>query len=110
MATWHVHEAIAQESEKELKNSHTGPCTIILTELNRLKKQRCPYCSGFGHAGKDCPTDNKISRLRGGIREQNAVLVRLRKKCRISYNLAEVTGFSLLSAKKTKTFKKSTVG
>ena len=43
----------------------------LLVEFTRLNKQLCPYCDGWGHSGNDCPTDKKISQLRGGVREQN---------------------------------------
>ena len=51
----------------------------IKTETDRLVKQRCPFCSGWGHSGKDCPTDYKLSQLCGGVREQTQVIQFLRK-------------------------------
>ena len=60
----------------------------------------CPYCDGYGHSGNDCPTDAKIAHLRGGVREQNQLLMKLRKELRDASNMKEVTGFSLLSASK----------
>ena len=42
----------------------------IHEEIRRLNKQRCPYCSGWGHAGKHCATDAKLAQLRIGVREQ----------------------------------------
>ena len=47
---------------------------VLSFEIERLAKQRCPYCDGFGHSGNDCPTDHKIAQLRGGVNEQNKVL------------------------------------
>ena len=43
-------------------------------EIDRLAKQKCPYCSGFGHSGNDCPTDYKLGQLRLGVREQATIL------------------------------------
>ena len=67
-------------------------------EFERLKKQKCAYCDGYGHSGNDCPTDHKISHLRGGVLEANRVLTAIRKQCRTEAGMADVTGFSLLSA------------
>ncbi len=71
---------------------------MLNQEFLRLKKQKCGYCDGFGHAGKDCPTDHKIANLRGGVAEQNKVLQLLRNECRVAAGMAGVKGLSLLSA------------
>ena len=42
----------------------------LMLEIERISKQRCAYCDGFGHAGNDCPTDYKLAQLRVGVREQ----------------------------------------
>ena len=42
---------------------------VLVVEFERLEKQKCAYCNGFGHSGNDCPTDHKISHLRGGVLE-----------------------------------------
>ena len=56
---------VADEAEKKKTFYAHG----VLPEFVRLESQRCAYCSGYGHAGKDCPTDFKIARMRGGVRE-----------------------------------------
>ena len=71
---------------------------LLMLEFDRLGKQECPYCNGFGHSGNDCPTDRKISWLRGGVREQTQVIQEARKSCRVAANMTDVKGFSLLSA------------
>ena len=72
-------DKIKEGAAKETDDMMLGIYTALLPEFDRLRKQTCPYCSGYGHAGKDCPTDAKIKHLRGGIREQNKALLRLRK-------------------------------
>ena len=62
----------------------------------------CPYCDGHGHSGNDCPTDAKIAHLRGGVQEQNKFLQATRKALRKASGMADVTGFSLLSASEPK--------
>ena len=79
-----------------------GAAIVLGYEFARLIKQKCPYCDGFGHSGNDCPTDAKIAHLRGGVLEANRVLVQIRKECRDAAGMANVTGFSLLSANPTK--------
>ena len=71
---------------------------LLSYEFERLKKQKCAYCDGWGHSGNDCPTDHKISQLRGGVLEANRVLQLIRKECRKEAGMAHVSGFSLLSA------------
>ena len=66
-------------------------------EFERLAKQKCGYCDGFGHSGNDCPTDRKISQLRGGVAEQNKLLQQLRSSSRVAAGMKDVQGFSLLS-------------
>ena len=75
----------------------------LLPEFDKLLKQVCPYCDGFGHAGKDCPTDFKISQLRGGVHEQNKVLQLIRNLSRVAANMKGVSGFSLISSDPGKT-------
>ena len=79
-----------------------GAAVVLGYEFARLIKQKCPYCDGYGHSGNDCPTDAKIAHLRGGVLEANRVLVQIRKECRDAAGMANVTGFSLLSANPTK--------
>ena len=76
---------------------------VLTFEFDRLKKQRCGYCDGWGHSGNDCPTDKKIDQLRGGVKEQDEVLTQIRKEGRKAAGMAGVTGFSLLSADPKKT-------
>ena len=71
---WHLYAVVVHDKKKATRIKQDGPAYDIWPEIERLSKQVCPYCSGFGHAGKDCPTDGKISSLRGGTREQNLVL------------------------------------
>ena len=92
-------ELVEAAATEELKNDKVGPGRALLPEFERLSKQECPYCSGWGHSGNDCPTDRKISHMRGGVREQNAYIQKCRKAARIASGMANVSGFSLLSAK-----------
>ena len=79
---------------------------VLNFEFERLGKQKCGYCDGWGHSGNDCPTDRKISQLRGGVAEQNKVLQKLRKDCRVAAGMKNKTGFSLLSAETGKALSK----
>ena len=46
----------------------------LLMEIERLHKQKCAYCSGFGHSKSNCPTDYKLSQLSMGVREQKVAV------------------------------------
>ncbi len=91
-----------KELQKRVANApdekHKLAAQVLDLEFERLQKQRCPYCDGFGHSGNDCPTDAKISHIRGGVKEQNTVITEVRKSCRLLAGMGKVTGFSLLSA------------
>ena len=97
---WTWYKLLIKVAGDEDAMNSPAPATSLKTEFERLAKQLCPYCSGYGHAGKDCPTDAKLSHLRGGVREQNALLQRLRNECRTNAQLANVSGFSLLRARR----------
>ena len=57
--------------EQEILNHPTSSTALCLKlEVSRLGKQKCGYCSGFGHSGNDCATDAKLAQLRMGVREQ----------------------------------------
>ena len=74
MAEWKFLIFIENESKKETTVGLANPAKALLPEFQRLAKQKCAYCSGWGHSGNDCPTDAKVSHLRGGVREQNTLL------------------------------------
>ena len=76
--------------------------SVLNFEFERLKKQKCAYCNGFGHSGNDCPTDRKVAQMRGGVEEQNKILQRVRKECRVAAGMKNVKGFSRLTADPTK--------
>ena len=82
------------EPDEKLKSS----ASVLKLEFERLEKQICPYCDGYGHSGNDCPTDSKIDNMRGGVKEQNKVIQTIRAQCRALSGMSEVKGFSLLSA------------
>ena len=88
---------------KDLKTMATVDKTAVaakalLPEFNRLKLQNCGFCDGWGHAGDDCPTDIKLSMLRGGVKEQSEIITQLRKEGRKRAGMGGKQGFSLLSA------------
>ena len=93
-----MHKYVKASRATEINARQAGPALALYPEFERLAKQRCPYCSGYGHSGNDCPTDAKISHLRGGVREQNAFIQKCRKEAREASGMKNVTGFSLLSA------------
>ena len=100
VVTWNIKAFIEKDIENNRRERRTGYSLALLPEIERLNKQRCPYCSGWGHSGRDCPTDAKLRHLRGGVREQNAALMQARAAARKEYNMGQVTGFSLLSPKR----------
>ena len=71
---WAFYILVEKETKKVGETEPNPLACDIWPEVERLSKQVCPYCSGFGHSGKDCPTDAKISSLRGGVRSQNTVI------------------------------------
>ena len=75
-------------------------------EIDRLNKQKCGYCSGWGHSGNDCPTDKKLLHLRLGVREQATIITQMRKECRADAGMKNVRGFSRLPAKPKKAGRK----
>ena len=77
---WSIKTAI--DAAANSGNQTAAAARILKPEIDRLNNQRCPYCSGYGHSGNDCPTDAKISNLRQGPREQAAIISLLRKQCR----------------------------
>ena len=66
-------------------------------EFKRLAKQKCPYCSGWGHSGNDCPTDAKLLVLRRGVKEQSKVIQEIRSIGRTKANMGGVTDYSRLT-------------
>ncbi len=101
--TWTMQEKLTEIINHGQSPREKGAALMLSVEFARLVKQKCGYCDGFGHSGKDCPTDHKIANLRGGVAEQNKVLQQLRKECHVASGMANVRGFSLLSADPNKT-------
>ena len=99
-ANWNFYLKLAELIQEEKNAAGARPATAMENEFKRLAKQKCPFCSGYGHSGDLCPTDWKIAKLRGGIREQNQILTSIRKKLREEAGMKNVSGFSLLSATK----------
>ena len=94
----------------EAGNTKSSQVAKVLNyEFERLAKQKCAYCDGFGHSGNDCPTDRKVFQLRGGISEFTTVLQNLRKECRAKAGMGAVKGFSMLSADPKKTLGKKRI-
>ena len=95
--TWYINEVIETQAAKEKNSGECSHWCAVWSEVTLLNNQRCIYCSGFGHSGKDCPTDAKLRNLRGGVAAQNKALARARKDVRLKFNMAAVRSFSLLS-------------
>ena len=68
----------------------------LLEEFTKLGKQHCPFCSGWGHAGDDCPTDAKLAPLRLGTTAQRSLMTDLRAACRAKYKPANDVVYSML--------------
>ena len=67
-------------------------------EFARLYKQECPFCSGYGHTGHDCPTGVKLDYLAVGVREQVAFITEAKKQARKAVDSSKLEGFSVLTA------------
>ena len=66
-----------------LTTTPENPClNNIKKELDRLNKQRCSTCTGYGHSVKHCPTHVKLCTLRVGVREQRALVDKMLKAAR----------------------------
>ena len=97
MTTWTFQKKLGEKVSGAATSNLKKAAEVLQLEFNRLAKQKCPYCDGFGHAGNDCPTDKKIAQMRGGVLEQTQVLTAIRKECRELAGMGKVTGFSLLT-------------
>ena len=95
---WTMQTKLTEISNKNDSEALRVAASVLSLEFARLAKQKCGYCDGFGHSGNDCPTDRKISQLRGGVAEQNKIIQGLRKASRVAAGMRDVAGFSLLSA------------
>ena len=91
---WTLYQALMDHTNKV--NASVAGQTLLL-EFQRLAKQECAYCNGFGHSANDCPTDLKLQHLRVGVQEQTQYLNELRKLARTKVKMGDVKGFSLLS-------------
>ena len=101
---WRIREYVKLISADRDKAKREAAETILL-DLNKLKKQRCPYCQGYGHSGKDCPTDRKLAPLRNGTAEMKQVLMAVRKECRTEANMKVESGFCHLMVAKDMKFR-----
>ena len=77
--TWFIHDYVSNMIPLDDAVERDVHVVAVFEELERLNKQRCGYCDGFGHSGKDCPTDAKLSHLTGGIAAQSRIIARARK-------------------------------
>ena len=103
---WTMQQKLTEISLNDKNEAIRVAASVLSVEFTRLAKQKCGYCDGFGHSGNDCPTDRKISHLRGGVAEQNKIVQQVRKASRIAANMKDVQGFSLLSAETGKAISK----
>ena len=67
-------------------------------EFELLYRQRCAYCSGYGHSGNQCPTDAKLLLMRrGGTGDMRLVLINARKQARKAAGMINNKNYSKLS-------------
>ena len=71
-------ERLAAEDDDGLVDLHA--CSI-LTEVTRLNNARCWACDGFGHVARDCPTHEKLKKVKGSIREQAKIMTAVFNEC-----------------------------
>ena len=79
---WMMKKLLEDVKKGEGQTPEKTAAKSLWPEFERLAVNKCAYCSGWGHSAKDCPTDAKISHLRGGVKEQNRYLQQLRKTAR----------------------------
>jgi hypothetical protein len=103
MHPWTMNTKLTEQANNGATAAIKLAATVLGYEFQRLAKQKCAYCDGIGHSGNDCPTDRKVSQMRGGIKEQNTILQLIRKQCRVDAGMGNVKGFSLISADPNKT-------
>ena len=60
MLQWTMMTKLTEISVGAGDNKIKASALVLKYEFERLEKQKCPYCNGFGHSGNDCPTDRKI--------------------------------------------------
>ena len=104
---WYLGNYISTKREEEERGQTKYVWGALWSEVSTLAKQRCAYCSGYGHSGNNCPTDAKLSILRSSYRGYRKLLTEARKAARKKYPMAATTHFSSLSSgskaiKKTK--------
>ena len=66
MAQWSLKLLVDGDNEDFIEGEHANARSIMKPIIGLLNDKRCPTCSGFGHGKNVCPTDNKLSWLRGG--------------------------------------------
>ena len=77
--TWDIYTIAKAKLDEDANNAVLA---MIMEEMDRLKLQRCPECSGYGHSAKRCPTTIKVNQLTTGIRKQAAVIKAIRATVR----------------------------
>ena len=78
--TWTIKKLIDEVKEKETQANRKGPAYTLSLEVDRLSKLRCPYCSGYGHFDRDCPTDVRLRDLGAKNSHQSRLMRATRKQ------------------------------
>ena len=73
-------------------------------EVDRLGKQECAYCDGFGHSKEDCATNKKLTWLRASVKDQADYVNAVRRKLVAEKPQGEKEGFSKLTGDRSKLF------
>ena len=98
---WHFKDELKKFSDGEEGEKKTV-AKGLMVEVSLLEKQRCAFCSGWGHAGNNCPTDFKLKQLRLSGGTASSIILDCRKKCRTLLPMKAITGFSQLRATPSK--------
>ena len=80
--SWKLYKAILVKAELADGSDDCIAALALKSEFAKLYIQVCPFCSGYGHTGNDCPTDKKLAPLRMGTSDQKALMRQVRKACR----------------------------
>ena len=104
----HTHKWGFRDVVNKLKTSEdkklAAAAELMVHELDDLKKQKCPFCSGYGHAAKDCPTWGRMACMRVTSKHMRSLLDKACKEAKTIVKMGEVKGYSQLKI----LFKKST--
>ena len=98
MSSWPIKTCVDKLAAAQQPSPEKNAAGVLKLEVDRLAKQLCCFCNGWGHSGHDCPTNRKVGWLCAGQSVATRIVVEARKESRKKHPMAGTTGFSSLSA------------